>query len=193
MSFFFFSLLFLAALGLHCSTSFLFAAHGLICPAASRILASSPGIKPRSPALEGGFSTSRPPGETPCAFLPLSHPYPQRSHSMGCCHLRALEKAFLEHSWEPWNRPSGVDRNYRSQVQDESGWLEKLALQNPSQTEKAGADDQWHGACGPKEIIHPWKAGNAKHQWECGAAGTLKPCWWLWNLSPPLWKAASLY
>ena len=42
-------------------------AHGLSCPLACGILVSGPGsgIKPMSPALEGRFSTMRPPGKYP--------------------------------------------------------------------------------------------------------------------------------
>ena len=38
---------------------------GLSCPAACGILVSGPGIKPTSPALEGGFFTTGPPGKSP--------------------------------------------------------------------------------------------------------------------------------
>ena len=40
------------------------AAHGLICPAACGILVPRPGIEPASPALEGGFLTTGPPGKS---------------------------------------------------------------------------------------------------------------------------------
>ena len=40
-------------------------AHGLSCPGVSGILALQPGIKPMSPALEGRFLTTRPPGKSP--------------------------------------------------------------------------------------------------------------------------------
>ena len=40
-------------------------AHGLSCPGVSGILAPQPGIKPMSPALEGRFLTTRPPGKSP--------------------------------------------------------------------------------------------------------------------------------
>ena len=39
--------------------------NGLSCPEASGILVPRPGIKPESPALEGGFLTTEPPGEPP--------------------------------------------------------------------------------------------------------------------------------
>ena len=38
---------------------------GLGCPVACGILVSQPGIKPASPALEGGFLTTGPPGKFP--------------------------------------------------------------------------------------------------------------------------------
>ena len=40
------------------------AARGLSCPAACGILVPRPGIKPASPALEGGFLTTGPPGKS---------------------------------------------------------------------------------------------------------------------------------
>ena len=39
-------------------------AHGLSCPAACGILIPQPGIKPASPASEGGFLTTGPPGKS---------------------------------------------------------------------------------------------------------------------------------
>ena len=44
-------------------------AHGLSCPVACGILVPPPGIEPASPALEGGFFTTGPPGKSPLAFL----------------------------------------------------------------------------------------------------------------------------
>ena len=41
------------------------AAHRLDCPLACGILVPQPGIKPVSPALEGGFLTTGPPGKSP--------------------------------------------------------------------------------------------------------------------------------
>ena len=38
--------------------------HGLNCPAACGILVPRPGIEPASPALEGGFFTTGPPGKS---------------------------------------------------------------------------------------------------------------------------------
>ena len=43
----------------------LVAVRGLSCPAACGILLPPPGIKPSSPALEGGFLTTGPPGKSP--------------------------------------------------------------------------------------------------------------------------------
>ena len=44
--------------------------HGLSCPAACGILLPAPGIEPMSPALSGGFLTTRPPGKShPLIFL----------------------------------------------------------------------------------------------------------------------------
>ena len=40
-------------------------ARGLSCPAAGGSLVSQPGIKPKSPALEGGFLITGPPGKSP--------------------------------------------------------------------------------------------------------------------------------
>ena len=46
------------------------AAHGLSCPAACGILVPRPGIEPVSPALEGGFLNTGPPGKSQlCTFL----------------------------------------------------------------------------------------------------------------------------
>ena len=42
----------------------------LSCAAACRILVPQPGIKPTSPALQGRFSTTGPPG-SPCLSLPI--------------------------------------------------------------------------------------------------------------------------
>ena len=42
------------------------AAHGLSCSAACVILVPHPGIEPVSPALQGGLSTTGPPGKSPC-------------------------------------------------------------------------------------------------------------------------------
>ena len=42
---------------------------GLSCPAACGILVPQPGIKPASPALEGGFFTTGPPGKSLFGFL----------------------------------------------------------------------------------------------------------------------------
>ena len=39
-------------------------AHGLSCPVACGILVPRPGIEPASPALEGGFFTTGPPGKS---------------------------------------------------------------------------------------------------------------------------------
>ena len=44
-------------------------AHGLHCPATCGILVPRPGIKPKSPALEGGFLTTGPPGKSLHLFL----------------------------------------------------------------------------------------------------------------------------
>ena len=40
-------------------------AQGLSCPVAYGILVPRPGIEPVSPALEGGFLTTGPPGKSP--------------------------------------------------------------------------------------------------------------------------------
>ena len=42
------------------------AAHGLSCPTLCGILVPRPGIEPASPALEGGFLTTVPPGKSQC-------------------------------------------------------------------------------------------------------------------------------
>jgi len=39
-------------------------AHGFNCLTACGILVSRPGVEPKSPALEGGFLTSGPPGKS---------------------------------------------------------------------------------------------------------------------------------
>ena len=38
--------------------------HGLSCPATAGIIVPRPGIEPESPALEGGFLTTGPPGKS---------------------------------------------------------------------------------------------------------------------------------
>ena len=48
------------------------AACGLSCPATCRILVPRPRIEPTSPALEGGFLTTGPPGKSPQQAL-LNH------------------------------------------------------------------------------------------------------------------------
>ena len=63
----------LAALGVHrgvwtlpcIAWPFSVAAHGLSCCATCRVLGPQPGIKPASPALEGGFLITGPPGKSP--------------------------------------------------------------------------------------------------------------------------------
>ena len=46
--------------------------NGLSCPEASGILVPRPGIKPESPALEGGFLTTEPPGKSlPLHFISI--------------------------------------------------------------------------------------------------------------------------
>ena len=45
--------------------------HGLSCPVACGILVPQPGIKPVSPALEGGFLTTGPPGKSLIVFISL--------------------------------------------------------------------------------------------------------------------------
>ena len=60
--FFFFSWLTLAVLGLPCfMQASLVVVHGLSCPQAYGFLVPRPGIECMSPALEGRFSTTRPP------------------------------------------------------------------------------------------------------------------------------------
>ena len=55
----------LAALGLRYGTwASLVVALGLSCPSACGILVPQPGIEPASPALEGGFLTTGPPGKS---------------------------------------------------------------------------------------------------------------------------------
>ena len=51
------------AVSLRCMSSGVVAC-GLSCPAACRILVPGPGLKPVSPALEGGFFTTGPPGKS---------------------------------------------------------------------------------------------------------------------------------
>ena len=50
-------------------TSSVVVARGLSCPAACGILVPWPGIKPTSPALEGRFFTTGPPGKSLCSLL----------------------------------------------------------------------------------------------------------------------------
>ena len=45
--------------------AFVGVAHGLNCSAACGILVPPPGIEPKSPALQGGFLTTGPPGKPP--------------------------------------------------------------------------------------------------------------------------------
>ena len=58
----------LAALNLSCGTHVVVAG-GLSCSEACGILAPQPGIEPASPALQGGFLTTGPSGESPQFFL----------------------------------------------------------------------------------------------------------------------------
>ena len=44
-------------------------ARGLSCPTAGGILVPRPGMEPTSPALEGGFFTTGPPGKSLICFL----------------------------------------------------------------------------------------------------------------------------
>ena len=60
-----FVLFFLAALGLHCGVRVsLVVARGVSFPATCGILVPRPGIEPASPALEGEFLTTGPPGKS---------------------------------------------------------------------------------------------------------------------------------
>ena len=76
--------LFLAASSLSCGTrapqfmGSLVAAPGLSCPVACGILVPRPGIEPLFPALEGGFLTTGPPGQSLHRLLnsPLPHHVP---------------------------------------------------------------------------------------------------------------------
>lgn len=45
-----------------------------------------------------------------------------------------------------------IDQNRKARIKDQRGWFYRSA-----QTERAGADCQWDGACGQNEIIHPPK------------------------------------
>ena len=61
---------FQAVLSSHCSLqASLVAAHGLSCPMACGISVPGPEIHPSSPALEGRFLTTGPPGKSPVLFL----------------------------------------------------------------------------------------------------------------------------
>ena len=53
------------AISLLQSTDCLVVAHRLSCPVACGILVPQPGIKPMSPALQGRFLTTGPPGKSP--------------------------------------------------------------------------------------------------------------------------------
>ena len=50
-------------------TGLVLATHGLSCPTACEILVFPPGIKPASPAFEGGFLSTGPPGKSHYLFL----------------------------------------------------------------------------------------------------------------------------
>ena len=58
----FFFFLILAVPGFHCSALASLVVHGLSCSTVCGVLVSPPGTESASPALEGGFSTSGPPG-----------------------------------------------------------------------------------------------------------------------------------
>ena len=51
---------------------FLVVAHGLSCSAARGILVPQPGVKPACLVLQGGFSTSGPPGESWLSILNIA-------------------------------------------------------------------------------------------------------------------------
>ena len=50
-------------------TSSVDVAHGLSCPAACGLLVPRPGIEPTSPAMEGAFFTTGPPGKSLKRFI----------------------------------------------------------------------------------------------------------------------------
>ena len=52
---------------------------GLCCPAACGILVPRPGIEPASPAWEGGFLTTGPPGKPPLLVLSADSHHPPLS------------------------------------------------------------------------------------------------------------------
>ena len=59
-----------AVLGLHCGMwASVVAVCGLSCPTAHGILVPQPGIEPTSPALEGGFLTTGPPGRSQESYI----------------------------------------------------------------------------------------------------------------------------
>ena len=82
------------------------AAHGLSCPTACGILVPRPGIKPMSPTLEGGFSTTGPPRKSPLVLFNLSveqwltvvlslgsEKWPRDCYGTGAREIRAVGKS----------------------------------------------------------------------------------------------------
>ena len=74
------------------------AAHGLSCTAACGILVPRPGIEPVSPALEGGFFTTAPPGKSQVVILIFLCPSPKTGLRLWLLYPQAFTKQKLKQS-----------------------------------------------------------------------------------------------
>ena len=123
--------------GLSCSTRTLFfrcagsvvVAGELSCPAAHGFLVLWPGVEPASPALEGGFITTGPPGLplvslwAHCSFSYITLPFFVWSSSSAKM-LMLVTSHFSCYNREPQNNP-GLNKAFSSLVKV---WLSNLGL-----------------------------------------------------------------
>ena len=68
-------------------------ARGLSCPVACGILVPQPGIKPTSPALEGGFFTTGSPGKSLLTYFFTSHKKEVILEDMNCVHFISVSSS----------------------------------------------------------------------------------------------------
>ena len=88
---------FVAARGLQ-STGSVVVARGLSCSAACGILVPRPGIEPVSPALQGRFLTTGPPGKPPCQLTidgSMYNQFPVFLAALGICTTLGMSVPFV--------------------------------------------------------------------------------------------------
>ena len=108
------------------------AARRLSCPAACGILVSRPGIESRSPALEGGFLTTGPPGKSqlPGSWMDLLISLPPRTGRWQLHvsqHNQESRKNKVRNA--AWNSVQGWIREWRTAMADDGGeWVPRVAV-----------------------------------------------------------------